>query len=460
MAFTLPRTLALPVLAFLVSVMAASASPRSARALDIDVTQFTLDNGLQVVVIPDHRAPVVTHMVWYKIGAADEPKGKAGIAHFLEHLMFKGTDKVPPGEFSKIVRRNGGEDNAFTSQDFTAYYQRIAKDRLDLVMSLEADRMQNLKLTDEAVLPERDVVKEERRMRTDNDPASLLSEQIDAALYLAHPYGKPVIGWMDEVAKLSRQDAIDFYHQYYTPKNAILVVAGDVTPEEVKALAEKYYAPLKNTADPPPRMRTPEPEPIAARRVAMQDPKVATPSVQRTYLAPAYASGKKTEAEALEVLAEVLGGSSTSRLYRDLVIDKRVAAQAGASYNGDNQDSGEFTIYAAPVPGGSVDAAEAAMDETLAKFAKDGVTDDEVERAKKRLIASNIYALDSQFRLAYLFGTALTSGRTVDDVLEWEKRIEAVTADDVRNAARDVLEPVRSVTGVLTRGAAQPAVAN
>ncbi len=282
MAFTLPRTLALPVLAFLVSVMAASASPRSARALDIDVTQFTLDNGLQVVVIPDHRAPVVTHMVWYKIGAADEPKGKAGIAHFLEHLMFKGTDKVPPGEFSKIVRRNGGEDNAFTSQDFTAYYQRIAKDRLDLVMSLEADRMQNLKLTDEAVLPERDVVKEERRMRTDNDPASLLSEQIDAALYLAHPYGKPVIGWMDEVAKLSRQDAIDFYHQYYTPKNAILVVAGDVTPEEVKALAEKYYAPLKNTADPPPRMRTPEPEPIAARRVAKQDPKVAPPSVQRT----------------------------------------------------------------------------------------------------------------------------------------------------------------------------------
>jgi zinc protease len=461
MAFILLRPLTLAPLALLVSLMLVSASPSPARALDVDVTRFTLDNGMQVVVIPDRRAPVVTHMVWYNVGAADEPKGKSGIAHFLEHLMFKGTEKVAPGDFSKIVRKNGGEDNAFTSQDFTAYFQRIARDRLDLVMGLEADRMQNLKLTDEAVLPERDVVKEERRSRTENDPASLLGEQVDAALYLAHPYGKPIIGWMDEVAQLTREDALDFYRTHYTPKNAILIVAGDVTPEEVKTLAGKHYGPLKNTAEPPARVRTAEPEPIAARRVAMQDPKVATPSVQRAYLAPAYASGKASEAEALEVLAEVLGGSATSRLYRDLVVDQKLAAQAGASYNGDNRDAGEFMVYAAPVPGGSVEAAEAAIDATIARLLADGVTAEEVERAKNRLIATNVYALDSQFRLAYLFGAALTSGRTVDDVLEWEKRIEAVTPADVTAAARAVLHAPRSVTGVLTRGpAAAPAVAN
>jgi len=454
MAFILPRPLKLAPLVLVVSLMLAAVPPSPARALDVDVTRFTLENGMQVVVIPDRRAPVVTHMVWYNVGAADEPKGKSGIAHFLEHLMFKGTDTVAPGDFSRIVRKNGGEDNAFTSQDFTAYFQRIARDRLDLVMGLEADRMQNLKLTDDAVLPERDVVKEERRSRTDNDPSSLLGEQVDAALYVAHPYGKPIIGWMDEVAKLTREDALDFYRTHYTPKNAILIVAGDVAPEEVKALAEKHYGPLENTADPPARVRTAEPEPIAARRVAMQDPKVAMPSVQRAYLAPAYGSGERSMAEALEVLAELLGGSTTSRLYRDLVVDQKVAAQAGASYNGDNRDSGEFVVYAAPAPGGGVEAAEAAMDASIARLLKDGVTAEEVERAKNRLIATNVYALDSQFRLAYLFGAALTAGRTVDDVLAWEQRIEAVTPADVTQAARAVLQPNRSVTGVLTRGPA------
>ncbi|HUR43932.1 MAG TPA: pitrilysin family protein, partial [Aestuariivirga sp.] len=274
------------------------------RALDIDVSEFKLENGLTVVVIPDHRAPVVTHMVWYKVGAADEPKGKAGIAHFLEHLMFKGTPKYPGGTFSHLIRINGGNENAFTTQDYTVYHQRIAKDRLKLVMELEADRMQNLVLTDANVLPELLVVLEERRERTDNNPSSLLGEQIDAAMYTAHPYGKPVIGWMSEVLKLTRQDAVEFYRAHYEPANAIVILAGDVTADEVKALATKYYGGVKNAGTPEPRLRTLEPDPIAERRVILKDARTASPLWQRSYLAPAEAKAKGREAQALEIFAD------------------------------------------------------------------------------------------------------------------------------------------------------------
>ena len=259
-----------------------------AQALDVEVADFKLANGMEVVVIPDHRAPVVTHMVWYRVGAADEVSGKSGLAHFLEHLMFKGTTKHPPGEFDHLIDINGGEGNAFTTSDYTAFFQRIASDRLGLMMELEADRMQNLVLTDENVLPELQVVREERRERTDNDPSALLSEQVDAALYTAHPYGKPVIGWMSEVAKLTKDDAVAFYKAHYTPANAILVVAGDATPEQVKTLAEKYYGPLKNTFTPGARVRTQEPDPIAARRVTMSDARASSQVFQRSYLGPSY----------------------------------------------------------------------------------------------------------------------------------------------------------------------------
>jgi zinc protease len=456
-----PRLKQLTVaLAALAAVAMTAVAP--VRALNIEVARFTLGNGMQVVVIPDRRAPVVTQMVWYKVGAADEPQGKAGIAHFLEHLMFKGTPQVPAGEFSRIVRRHGGEDNAFTSQDFTAYYQRISKDRLDLVMGLEADRMRNLQLTDAAVLPEREVIKEERRQRTDNDPANRLGEQLDAALYLAHPYGKPVIGWMSEMSQLNRDDAIGFYRQHYTPSNAVLVVAGDVDPSEVKALADKHFGVLPNSAQPQARIRTSEPEPVASRRVTLADPQVATPMVQRAYLAPSYRTAKPGEAEALEVLAEVLGGNSTSRLYRGLVVNHQVAAQAGASYSGENLDSGNFVIYATPVPGGTNEAAEAALDSELDRLAREGTTEDEVARARNRLLADTVYSLDSQFRLAYLFGAALTSGRTVEDVLSWDERVRKVTKEDVDRVARAVLQLNRSVTGVLIKspGGADAKVAN
>ena len=423
--------------------------PTSASALDVDVTHYTLDNGLQVVVIPDRRAPVVTHMVWYKVGAADEENGKAGIAHFLEHLLFKGTDKVAPGEFSKIIKRNGGQDNAFTSLDYTAYYQRIAKDRLDLVMGLEADRMSNLTLTDADVVPERAVVQEERRSRTDNDPSSLLQEQTTAALYIAHPYRKPIIGWMSEVQKLDRDDALAFYRKYYTPRNAIVVVAGDVTIEGVRSLVDKHYAPLANTADPGERVRTPEPEPIAARRITLSDPRVATPSVQRSYLAASYRTAAPHEAEALEILSHVVGSSTTSRLYRKLVVEDKIASYAGSWYDGDSRDYGNFGIYGAPAEGKTLTEVEAAIDEVLADVLKNGITADELQRAKNKMQADSVYALDSQFRLAYVFGAALSIGATVEDVKGWNHELEQTTLEDVKKAAAQVLRIKRSVTGIL-----------
>lgn len=418
---------------------------------------FTLNNGMQVVVIPDHRAPVVTHMVWYRVGSADEPQGKAGIAHFLEHLMFKGTNKYPPGAFSRIIRQNGGEDNAFTSKDYTAYFQRIAKDRLGLVMDLEADRMQNLVLRDENVLPELKVVEEERRERTDNDPSSLLGEQLDAILYMAHPYRKPVIGWMSEVNKLTRADAITFYRAHYTPANAILVVAGDVTPDEVKKLADEHYGKLKNTFDVTPRTRTEEPEPIAPRRVTLTDARAASPIVQRSYLSVSYATAAKGEAEALDVLAELLGGGATSRLYRKLVVEKRLASYAAAWYSGDGLDSGTFGVYGSPVPGGKIEAVEAEIDAVLADIVANGITADELARTKATLIADTVYARDSQGNMARAFGSALTTGITVNDVLEWPKRIEAVTLADVKAAAAKTLDIRRSVTGILLPAPGAPA---
>ena len=243
-------------------------APHPAQAKN-RASHFTLKNGMEVVVIPDHRAPEVTHMVWYRVGSADEMPGRSGIAHFLEHLMFKGTDKIARGAFSKIISRNGGQDNAFTSQDTTSYHQRVAKNRLPLVMEMEADRMTNLKLLNEDVLTEREVIIEERRSRVDNSPQSILNEEMLSALYQSHPYGIPVIGWHHEMAKLSRDYAFEFYNNFYAPNNAILVVAGDVTADEVKKLAEKFYEPIPKRPDVKRSQRSSEPPHRAARRVEL-----------------------------------------------------------------------------------------------------------------------------------------------------------------------------------------------
>ncbi len=424
------------------------------------VTVATLKNGMKVVVIPDHRAPVVTHMVWYKVGAADEVPGKSGIAHFLEHLMFKGTKTHPAGEFSARVAEIGGQENAFTSNDYTAYYQRVAKPYLGEMMAYEADRMANLVLTDKVVLPERDVILEERNMRIDNDPSAKLSEALDAALYINHPYGKPVIGWRHEMEGLTRQDAIDFYDRYYTPNNAILVVAGDVEPDEVLKLARETYGKLARRAEVPPRVRPHEPAPIAERSVKLADPRVAQPSLRQAWIVPSYHTAKKGEAEALDILSEVLGGGSTSRLYRGLVMsDKPLAASAGGWYQSTALDDTTFAVYAVPRDGEKLDDLKAGVDAIIADIATNGITDEELQRAKRSVVADAIYAQDNQAALARIFGTALTSGSSVEDVQTWPAHIAAVTAKQVQDVARRYLTEKGSVTGELVSAPSDTAAA-
>jgi zinc protease len=423
----------------------------NAAADGSQVTDFKLPNGLEVVVIPDHRTPVVTHMAWYKVGSADETPGKSGLAHFLEHLMFKGTAKNPAGRFSQWLATVGGQENAFTTSDYTGYFQRIAKEYLPTVMEFEADRMTGLVLTDENVLPERDVVLEEYNMRVGNSPESRIGEQVSAALYLNHPYGRPVIGWRQEIEKLNREDALEFYHRFYTPNNAVVVVAGDVTADEVKALAEKTYGAVARVAEVPPRVRPREPVPVAVRQVTMADEHVAQPSLQRSYLVPSSTTAKPGEAEALDILAHVLGSGETSRLYRALVVDKHVASNAGGSYGGTALDDTRFGVYASPLPGVTFATVEAAIDAVIAEIAAHGVTAAEFERAKTRLIADTVYAEDNQATMARWYGSVLTSGGSIEEVASWTDRLRAVTPEQVQNAARTWLDKRRSVTGYLVK---------
>jgi zinc protease len=429
----------------------ALSAPLPAAAQVFNPTTYQLANGLQVVVVENHRAPIVTHMVWYRVGAADEPAGKSGIAHLLEHLMFKGTPSIPPGEFSKIVARMGGRDNAFTSSDYTAYFQNVASDRLEAVMKLEADRMRNLTLDDQNVQTERAVVMEERRSRTDNNPQALLSERVEAALFLNHPYRRPVIGWGSEIAQLTREDALDFYKRWYAPNNAILVVAGDVQPEKVKELAETYYGPLKPEQTPA-RIRADEPPQVAARTVTLEDARVQQPSWSRTYMAPSYNSADKAAPYALEVLAEILGGGATSRLYKSLVVEQGVASAASSWYDPTALDMTTLGLAATPRPGVDVAKVQAAMDKEVRLVLDKGITPAEVERAKSRLRANVAYARDSLHTGARVLGEALTTGQKVEDVEAWPARIAAVTPEQVNAAAKAVLDDKASVTGILLPG--------
>ena len=433
----------------LVANAAGAITPVTAGAPKI--TDFTLPNGLQVVVIPDHRAPVVTHMIWYKVGSADETPGKSGLAHFLEHLMFKGTAKNPSGRFSQVVATIGGQENAFTSSDYTGYFQRVPREELKAMMEFEADRMTGLELSDEVVRPELLVVLEEQNMRVANNPGARLGEQMEAALYLNHPYGRPVIGWRHEIEQLDRAGALDFYRRFYSPNNAILVVAGDVTPDEVRKLAEETYGKVPRVADIKPRIRPQEPVQEAPRTVTLADPRVTQPSVKRSYLAPTYTTGKSGEAEALDVLAHVLGRGSNSRLYQTLVVDKGIAVNAGANYDGTAVDATRLSVYGTPKPGTSLPQLEAAIDAVLAEVIENGVTADELERAKNRMIADAVYANDNQRMMAQWYGSALATGATVDQVRTWPDRMRAVSADAVREAARRWLDKRRSVTGYLIK---------
>ncbi len=420
-------------------------------AIGPKVTSFVLDNGLDIVVIPDHRVPVVTHMIWYRNGSADDPVGHSGIAHFLEHLMFKGTAKHPEGEFSHVVSALGGQENAFTSYDYTAYFQRIAKEHLETMMNFEADRMSNLLLDDAVIGPERDVVLEERRMRVETDPGAQLSEAMAASLFVHHPYGTPIIGWMHEIEKLGRSEALDYYSRFYTPENAILVVAGDVTETDVRRMADRSYGRIPARGTRPVRLRPREPEPRAARHITVADAKVEQPTVQRLYLVPSSITAEGSDSYALELLSEILGGGATSYLYRKLVLEQQLAVNAGAWYMSSAMDETRFAVYGIPAEGVSPEQLEDAIDAALGKAIDEAFTDQAMEQAKTRLIAETVYSSDSQSSMARIYGSGLAIGETIADILRWPVDIQAVGKDELRSVMQRFLTLNRSVTGYLVK---------
>jgi zinc protease len=375
----------------------------------------------------------------------------SGIAHFLEHLMFKGTDTRAPGEFSAIVESIGGRDNAFTSWDYTGYFQHVAAEHLERMMELEADRMANLAFTEAEWLPERDVILEERGQVVESRPGRLFQEQMSAAMFQNHPYAIPIIGWRHEMETLTDTDAMDFYRRHYSPDNAVLVVAGAVTPDKVRDLAERYYGPIPRNPAVADRQRPQEPPHLAERRLTMTDPRVAQPYVMRRYLTEPRRPGAQEDAAALLVLAEILGGSrTTSVLGRKLTFEKPpVALSASAFYSSLALDQTTFGLIVVPAEGVTLEEAEAAMDEAIAEFLQEGIDPDQFDRVQTRIRASEIYALDNVQGRARSYGAALASGLALEDAEGWVDALMTVTPEDVMAAAERVLDRRHSVTGWL-----------
>ncbi len=409
-----------------------------------NAVQTVLENGLEVIVVPNHRAPVVTQMVWYKAGAADEQIGRSGIAHFMEHLMFKGSpviggEDLAPGAFSKLIRRVGGNDNAFTSQDYTAYFQSVPVDQLEQVMRMEAGRMRALLAPEEEVLSERKVILEERRQRTDNDPRGRFEEQISANAFINHPYGTPVIGWAHEMEVLDQGYAQDFHNHWYAPNNAILVVTGDVEPYSVFALARETYGTLERR-DTPKRVRTRSPIMTSQSRVVLEHGEILEPSLQILYRVPSRHQNAD-QAHALEVLEEIMAGGASSRLYKSLVVEQKIATTVGMQYAPDAWDDAEIWLYATPSPGKAIEALETALEFELQLLAQEGVSEAELKDAKTRLIDSAVYARDSLSGPAMIIGSALATGSSLDDIEYWPSKIEAVSAQQVTEVAKAYLDP-------------------
>jgi len=437
----------MPLRPFFCAAVLALAWPRVAVAKVFDPDVFTLKNGLTVVVVENHRAPIVSHMVWYKVGAADEPPGKTGLAHLLEHLMFKGTPSVPAGEFSKIVAAKGGVDNAMTSRDFTAYYQRIAAQYLPLVMKLEADRMAHLKLSQADFDSEREVVREERRQRVENEPGAMLSERLGMALWMNHPYARPVGGFDSDIRGLTRADALAFHARWYAPNNAILFVAGDVTPAWVRELAEKTFGAIPR-ADTPKRVR-PKPEsPPADIRIAFSSPLVRQAAWYRTQMAPSCATGDAKTGAAFETLADILGGGATSRLYRHLVRDRKIAVGASAHYRAMALGPGGFSVSATPAPGVEPEAIDTAVAAEIDEIAEHGVTAEELSRARARMLAARVFARDDLFSAPQALAESLAVGCSVAAVEDFAEDVAALSPADVQAAARALSGPYAQ--GILT----------
>ncbi len=441
-------------LLFLIGMFSTPASAADRPGDTPYAESFTLANGLRVLVIPNHTVPAVAHMVWYRVGGSDEQQPKTGLAHYLEHLMFKATAHLQAGEFSRMVAYYGGNDNAFTTEDYTVYHQTIPREYLGLVMLLEADRMHNLQLDEATALKERDVILEERSMRVDNVPASLLSEQMDAMLYgLDYPYGVPVIGWRKDMEQLTWQDAQHFYHRYYAPNNATVIVSGDVTQEEVRELAEKYYGALPRNPELDNRTRAVQVAHITAPAptspIVLKDERVEQPEWLRYYLAPGAVSGETQHTLPLVVLAQLLGGGETGRLYQALVVKQQLATSAGADYDDLSLGQTIFRLYATPKPGVSFAQIQQAVEQEIALLLKDGATKQEMQRAKNLLRAQVIYARDGLTPMAHIYGAALSTGLDTDYVEHWPERITAVNPEQVLAAAHFIFDTPREVTGEL-----------
>ncbi len=433
-----------------------ASAPLSANATG-EITEFTLDNGLQVVVVEDHRSPSVTHMIWYRAGAADELPGQGGIAHLLEHLMFNGTDDMAPGEFSEVVEANGGSDNAFTSWDYTAYHQTVAADRLGLMMQMEADRMRDLVLVPAEVTTEISVVLEERAQRTDGSPGALFNEQMSAAYYRNHPYGRPIIGWRHEISELTLEMAQDWYDLHYHPNNAIVIVSGDVTPDEVRTLAEEYYGPIPANPDIPSqeaRVRPSEPPQNALRQVIYEDPRVANPYVSMLFPVDDTLVNDLRSAATMELLRAVLSDSDfTSVFARELQIENELSLFAAAYYSSTNLDHRPFTLLNMPVPGRSLEDAEDDILQVVDNFLEDGIDQVAFDSIQFQWQASQIYAQDDASGQARSLGTTLTTGYTVQDWNDWLEMTATITPDEVMDMARALFAQEPAVIGHLTRPA-------
>ena len=435
------------ILSVIVSVALSACSQPSNNPQNI--TTDRLANGLEIVVMTDKRAPVITHMVWYKAGATDDPDGRSGIAHYFEHLMFKGTQTLAPGEFSEKIAMMGGRENAFTAHDYTAYFQRISADKLEAVMKLEADRMANLVFDETQALSERDVVLEERASRTDSNPPALLGEKIRHALHKPHPYARPIIGWRDEIEQLTVADAQDFYRRFYAPDNAILIVSGDAEMPEVKELAARYYGAIP-AAKKPKNQQIKADTLSAPETIYMQDIRTRQPVMQRIYRLPVWTQENAKSFAALELLMQILSSGTTGRLYQTSIVDEKIAVGVGGWADTMKRAHGEAVVYIAPRDVTSIEDNLARLDAEIAKLKIENVSPQELERAKTKTLADTLYARDSQFAQARIYGSLLAIGLNIDDVNRWTQHIEAVSAADIRKAATLYLDASQSVTGILT----------
>lgn len=442
------KILHLFVLPFFLAFSFSLAFLHGGHAVIFNPKEFTLENGMRCIVIEDKTRPAIFHSLWVQVGGADEKMGKSGKAHFLEHMMFRGTEKLAPGQYHKIIHRLGGEYNAFTSQDITVYYVKIDKEHLESLMEMEADRLTGLKITDDVFIPEKKVIVEERQTRVDNEPGGLLYEQMLAGLYMHHPYRIPVIGWMQEIKDLSRDDLMAFYKQYYQPNNTILIVAGDVTMDEVKKLAEKHYGPLKSS-DVKRIKRLQEPPAWSEKKISLEHSQVRQPQMMRIYRAPTYKENRGVKVASCEVLAEILGGGQSSILYDHLVVKNKQALGVECSYHNQYKDEANFILSAIPTPSIDPILLEASVDQILKNLLAKGINDEELTRVKKKLDAESVYARDSLNKGAMAIGYTLSVGGTIDDVENWNKHLDAVTKESVLEAAKDVFNPAKSITGYL-----------